>query len=164
VDAELWALELDRERVSMIENFSKWCQDTGIEIVDSVQKPTIVIFRLKLNRPALSSLLDMRDVRQVDLPPRYQLELNLLHPNIEEIGSVPTPPDESPGVVVLDSGLATAHPLLESAVGDSQSFIEGKDATDANEHGTLVGGLALYGDIEECLSAKSFAPQLKGCW
>jgi hypothetical protein len=63
---------------------------------------------------------------------------------------------------VLDSGIAGGHPLIRSALGDAQGFLlPDKHAHDDNGHGTLVAGIALYGDVEECAQAKEFVPQLR---
>jgi hypothetical protein len=107
-------------------------------------------------------LLQMRDVRQVDLPPRYQLDLGVLRFDIAQIPAVPQPSTGAPGVVVLDSGVATNHPLLGPAVGDAQGFIDGDEtAHDSDGHGSAVAGLCLYGDVEACVGAKSFIPALR---
>lgn len=66
-----------------------------------------------------------------------------------------------PAIAVLDSGLATGHPLLASAIGETASFLPGESEDDENGHGTLVGGLALYGDLETCLRERRFVPSLR---
>jgi hypothetical protein len=77
-----------------------------------------------------------------------------------EIGIIPGPPTGAPVLGILDSGLATNHPLLAPAVADAQSYIEGLPAEDDTGHGTAVAGLALYGDIYDCCQTKSFVPEL----
>ncbi|HYO12681.1 MAG TPA: S8 family peptidase [Thermoanaerobaculia bacterium] len=64
-------------------------------------------------------------------------------------------------MVVLDSGLVTNHPLLAPAVGDAQSFIPSLGAEDENGHGTMVGGLALYGDLDSLVESRGFVPSLR---
>jgi len=104
----------------------------------------------------------MRDVRQVDLPPRYQLDYFLIRPDVADIEAIPSPADGAPGIVVLDSGIITNHPLLRSAIGDSQSFVSGNESdADTTGHGTAVAGLALYGDVETAVAGRDFTPR---CW
>ncbi len=62
---------------------------------------------------------------------------------------------------MLDSGLATGHPLLAPAVGDAASFLPGHGPDDEHGHGTHVAGLALYGDVQETLESGAFVPELR---
>lgn len=162
LDIELWPLEdQSEERTQLRQAFERWLAQQGIEVVDSVKHPGLSLYRLRCDHGQAESLLHHRDIRAVDLPPRYGLELSLLYTDIQSLPEIPPPPENAPGVVVLDSGLTTGHPLLAPAVGDAQSFLPGKDATDEHGHGTLVAGLALYGDVETVLQDGNPAPQLR---
>ena len=50
--------------------------------------------------------------------------------------------------------------MLAPAVGDSQSFLDGKGADDEHGHGTLVSGIALYDDVADCIQKGHFVPEL----
>lgn len=161
VDVELWPLGKAAEREALINAFETWLKENDIKKKDRVANDSIVLYRLEVNSDQLELLLNHRDVRLVDLPPRFRLDVSLLQTDIQDIADVPAPADDAPGVVVLDSGLATGHPLLKSAVGDSQSFISGKGGDDEHGHGTMVAGKALYGDVAANLEAKQFVPELR---
>lgn len=163
LDVELWPLEdHPEEREQLWAKFEGWLQEQGIERVDAVKNAGLTLYRVRCDHhDQAQALLHHRDIRTVDLPPRYGLELHLLYTDIQNLPEIPAPPENAPGVVVLDSGLTTGHPLLAPAVGDAQSFLPEKDATDENGHGTLVAGLALYGDIETSLRNGDFAPRLR---
>lgn len=67
----------------------------------------------------------------------------------------------------MDSGIVSNHPLLENAVGDEKpiatkdrSKIEEDKPTDDVGHGTRVAGIALYGDVKECIDNKKFTPEI----
>jgi hypothetical protein len=162
LDLELWPIE-DRqdERERLLTTFETWLNESNIEIIDSVRQPGLSLFRVRCNRQQADSILQYRDVRTVDLPPKYGLDLRLLRPDIEDFPEIPHPPENAPGLVILDSGLTTGHPFLAPAVGDSQSFLPGKDATDEHGHGTLVAGLGLYGDIETAIQTGDLTPRLR---
>lgn len=65
-------------------------------------------------------------------------------------------------MTILDSGVAAGHPLLAPAFGDAQSFIPGIEETgDESGHGTHVAGIALYGDVEQCMQARTFIPTIR---
>ena len=161
IDAELWPLarggEAERQRAA----FETWVGEGGGEVLDAVRQPHLTLYRIRCARPLAEDLLRHRDVRTVDLPPRIGLEQALVRTDIQELEETPSPPNDAPGIVVLDSGLAAGHPVLASAVGDSQSFLSGADATDDHGHGTAVSGIALYGDVTECLRDRRFTPELR---
>ncbi|WP_206922650.1 S8 family peptidase [Alicyclobacillus suci] len=161
VDAELWAIESWQERNQMLRYFEQWCLSHNIEKIDRLNQDAIVMYRLKVTADSLAKLLNLRDVRMVDLPPSYQLELSMVHTSISHLPQITSPSDDAPGIVVLDDGVVSSHPLLESAFGDGQSFIAGADSADYGEHGTKVAGFALYGDLTQCLEQGQLTPRLR---
>jgi hypothetical protein len=152
LDIELWPIE-DRQdnREKSWTAFGTWLNESNIGLIDSVKQPGLSLFRVICNLEQANDILQHRDVRTVDLPPKYGLDLSFLHSDIQDFPEIPPPNENAPGLVILDSGLATGHPLIAPAVGDSQSFLPGKDATDEHGHGTLVAGRGLYGDIETAI-------------
>lgn len=162
LDIELWPLE-DRqdERTRLWQTFEIWLTEHGIEKLDSVKHSGLTLYRVRCDHSHAERLLHHRDVRTVDLPPRYGLQLQLFQTDIQNLPEVQPPPENAPGIVILDSGLTTGHPLLASAVGDAQSYLPGKDATDEHGHGTHVAGLALYGDVEVAIRERRLVPGLR---
>ncbi len=161
LDVELWPLEDNNpDRIREKEKFEQWLAEQNIEKKDSVSQPGLILFRVGCNSSQAELLLRHRDIRSVDLPPDFGLERALAGTDIQNISPVPAPDQQASGIVVLDSGITTNHPLLESAVGDAQSFIPGEGAQDENGHGTHVAGLALYSDFERSLKTKEFIPTL----
>nr|VFK78464.1 MAG: Subtilase family protein [Candidatus Kentron sp. SD] len=162
LDVELWPLEDSRERDQEWAVFEDWLTRQGIEKKDQVKQPGLTLYRVKCDaNQAEQLLLRHRDVRSVDLPPSFGLERSVVFQDIQEFPDITDPGERAPGVVVLDSGLVTGHPLLAAAVGDAQSFLPGEEAADENGHGTHVAGLALYGDFERSLRSGEFVPTLR---
>ncbi len=161
LDVELWPLGRRDERAAMISAFNAWVEEEGSEVLDRINAEDFVAYRLRLFRKHAESLLRHRDVRTADLPPRLGLELGIMQLDIHEVGQS-APPGEAPLVAVLDSGIAEGHPLLAPALGDAQGFLlPDKASHDDDGHGTVVAGIALYGDVEACAQAKEFIPQLR---
>ena len=160
IDVELWPLahanEMDRLRAA----FKRWLKKNDGVVVDYVAQPYLSLYRCEGSHSLVDKLLRHRDVRLVDLPPRVALDPSLRYRSIQDLNEVPAPPAGSPGVVVLDSGIASGHPVLASAIGDSQSFLSGRSAADDHGHGTEVAGIALYGDVANCLEENRFIPEL----
>lgn len=161
LDAELWPLEdSPRARQQAWETFENWLAMQSITKLDQIKKPELTLYRVRSTLTQANMLLNHRDVRTLDLPPSFALERSLLHQDIQQLPQIAAPDPQAPSVVVLDSGVASAHPLLQAALGEARSFVPGEGAHDENGHGTHVAGLALYGDVETCLKAGKFVPSL----
>ncbi|MDO6445447.1 S8 family peptidase [Colwellia sp. 1_MG-2023] len=163
LDVELWPVGEtgSGERNNLIADFEAWLNSSNIQKLDKVNRDSLVMFRLIVNSDHAESLLNHKDIRQVDLPPRTGIEfsqlnidVNALPPQLNEL------PDDASKICVLDSGINANHILLQGAVGDSQSFISGEDATDTVGHGTAVAGVALFGDLEERIEANEWTREL----
>lgn len=162
IDVELWPLEDNhQERDQEWAKFEEWLTQQSIEKKDQVKQPGLTLYRVLCNPAQADQLLRHRDVRSVDLPPSFGLKRSVVFQDIQNFPEIIDPGEEAPGIVVLDSGLATGHPLLGAAVGEAQSFLPGEGSHDENGHGTHVAGLALYGDFERSLRDGTFVPSLR---
>ena len=164
LDIELWPQERQDKRQAMIHSFLEWMGNLGIERLDALQQPSLVMLRVRCNRDQAEQLLRHRDVRTVDLPPRLGVAVELLVTDINQFSAIDPPPTDTPAVAVLDSGLTPGHPLLGTAVGDAQGYLEphrSANDTDPHWHGTFVAGLALYGDVQRAIQQRQFVPQLR---
>jgi len=61
--------------------------------------------------------------------------------------AIHSPNADAPAIVILDTGIATRHPLLRSAILSADSVIpENASPEDTHGHGTQVSGVALHGE------------------
>ena len=160
IDVELFPLTQADESDRLRQAFEAWVDGRG-DILDAVRQPHLSLYRIRCLRQLAQDLLRYRDVRTVDLPPRVGLERALVLAPVPSPTEIARPSDEAPGIVVLDSGLTTGHPVLAPAVGDAQSFLPGVTETDDHGHGTSVAGIALYDNVAECLGTRGFVPELR---
>lgn len=162
VDVELWPLAKPAERTALCNAFDAFLQDNAMERLDRLDRPSLLVYRVRATQQGLDALLAHRDVRLVDLPPSYGLETELLTFDINELPPIGQPANGATTVAVLDSGVTTGHPVLAPAVGEAAGFVPpSKRAGDDSGHGTRVAGLALYGDVEACVRSKRFVPELR---
>jgi len=162
LDVELWPLELPPDRERMREQFERWLAESESQILDQINWPGLVMYRVRDVRGVLAALLRHRDVRTVDLPPRVGLDPEFLTIELSDIPPPPAPPDGAPLVGVLDTGIVAGHPLLGPAVGEAAGFIPpGRHAVDEDGHGTHVAGIGLYSDVADCLAKRKFVPELR---
>lgn len=162
LDVELWPMENPRERTGILEVFIGWAEAQGFVVSDQLSRPSLILVRLRANATNANLLLNHRDIRTVDLPPRMGLAFELLTADVNQFPQVPAPSEDAPRIAVLDSGITAGHPLLSAAIGDAQGFVAPtREAADMAGHGTFVAGLALYGDVAEQIRSGQFIPQLQ---
>lgn len=162
LDVELWPQEMPARRQSTLESFLAFARENGAEILDQVNTPSLLMVRLRCNRDTAEQILRYRDVRTVDLPPRWGLAIGTVATDVNRF-PLPEPPGaDAPRMAVLDAGLVTGQPLIAPAVGHAQGYVlPHRSPDDADPwHGTSVAGLALYGDIEAAIAAGEFTPSL----
>jgi hypothetical protein len=149
VDVELWPVDSAPARNASADSFRNAIRERGIVPQDAVLGRNAVVFRVAVNREGLEWLLNYRDVRAVDLPPRWELTQSDAEAYFAALKPI-TPVDGSaPAVAVLDTGVVGGHPLIAPALGDAQSFYSARPtpADDDHGHGTFVAALAAFGDI-----------------
>jgi hypothetical protein len=102
------------------------------------------VAELRVAKDTPTLFLEMRAVEQADWA------ANLA-------GRITPPSAVAPAVCLLDSGATQAHPLIAPGLdpGDQHSYDAAWGVGDGahwNGHGTLMSGVALYGDLEAALS------------
>ncbi len=163
LDVELWPIEATYHplRIKLYESFEQWLNKNNIIRHDRVNRDSLLMYRLEVNTAQTDLLFNHRDVRKIDLPPHTGVNYQQLNLDINQIPlNVPSPSFDSPKVCILDSGINTNHPLLKNAIGESISFIPGKEPFDEVGHGTAVAGIALYGDLEKCQASNIWEPTI----
>ena len=158
LDVELWRMEISRLN-DALKGIRKFLDERGGEVTDQIITRSFCLMRVKIDEGIVHELLSFPEVSCVDRPPRPNYfrpgELRISLSEIDT-GSPPDPGD--PAIIVLDSGILSGHPLLKKGVGDTISLFSEYDGTDDVGHGTMVAGVALYGDIKECVDTKRFHP------
>ncbi|MGD8719766.1 MAG: S8 family peptidase [Candidatus Zixiibacteriota bacterium] len=162
VDLELWhpgsterAVNALRE-VELIINYEK---EEGELVLDSFTGQSIIFAKVSVRGSKLSHLLDTDAVAEIDLPPIpvfYPFEASLETPR--DFPTPPSPPEDGPKVCIIDSGIIANHPLLSANVGHEEAILTRTvSPADANGHGTMVAGLAVFGDVRRCYEKRDFS-------
>ena len=163
LDLEIWpfGLEHSPDRLQMMQRFEGWLTSQNIQRISRVNRDSLVLYRVEVNREQADLLLEHRDVRLVDLPPRNGITYQQMDVPLERLPEMlPAPSAEAPRVCILDSGINSNHPLLRSSVAEAESFIAGEEPEDEAGHGTAVAGIILYGDLEKCLVSNHWKPDV----
>lgn len=162
LDIGLWHLgkEYKGQILSWKDNIDEILKDDGGGITDFYLGRAFFIIRAKVPSPILNDILNLRQVTKVDRPPKTVIDLaKLKRISLDEIGEILPPEDDAPGILIIDSGIMSGHPLLRIAIGDAQSYLDGKSPIDEDGHGTAVAGIALYGDLQN-FEEMEFNPEL----
>lgn len=162
LDVELWPHYVMNHpaRIRLVTGFEKWLEEAGIQTVHKLNYDSLVMYRVEATQAQADLLLNHSDVRLVDRIPQTGITYAQLNRDIAELpGNIPQPALDAARVCILDSGINTNHPLLRSAIAESESFVEGQDEFDEVGHGTAVAGIALYGDVEACDRSNYWRPE-----
>jgi Subtilase family len=148
------------------ETLKYFSSDTApVRMSDSYVGEYLCIARIKVTYEVLEFLLELETVKEIDRPPQPAFERNAdYNLPISSFPEVVSPPKDSCGILVIDSGVKRGHPLIAPVLGEAEVFPDTKrefikgGSDDVNGHGTSVAGIAIYGDVEHCIKQLSFDP------
>lgn len=166
LDVEVWHRGTRDLAIGSLQELREVLQtDTRVEgaVLDHFVGDHLCLARVRVSGRLLSTLLDSDAVAEADLPPIPEL-------NAAEVGDatprnfppVPPPRPDGPRLCIVDSGLAAGHALLAPNVAAVSSEMSSTTSpADEHGHGTMVGGLAVFGDIRACYSSGVFASPIR---
>jgi hypothetical protein len=175
IDESVTRLLTDPSRVLRLD-VSCWCPDdsdaaqrrfnevrsavvtAGGRVLDSVLRweAGLSLIRAELPSPAVHELAEIDRVRRIVALPQPRLTLpEVVRATPSDLPQVLSPESDSPVLGVVDSGIASSHPLLAPAVLEAEWVGGLGDGGDPIGHGTLVASLALYGSLEESLATSA---------
>ncbi|MEH1839910.1 MAG: S8 family peptidase [Nostoc sp.] len=170
LDLELWHTGNRKEMRKYLDDIADVLESltsatAPMRMSDSYIGDYLCIARIKVTDEILNLLLLEEIVKEIDRPPQPAFETtadyNLPISNFPEI--VP-PPEDNCGILVIDSGVPRGHPLIAPVLGEAEVFPDAKRKViqggpdDVHGHGTSVAGIAIYGNVENCIKQRSFDP------
>ncbi len=113
------------------------------------EQPAFLLVRASIVETTLSALLELPAVERVRVPSSpYLSPTDWIGQSA--LDAVEQPPIRSGVVGVIDDGVQKGHPLLQGLV-DTFEIPSGRVWAPSTTHGTMVAGLAAYGDFEQAL-------------
>ncbi len=160
IDIELWRMTDAKNNTNFIEELKKAYPDQlKFRITDQLITKSFVLLRVKLTRSVFDKIIELKEIARADRPsmPTFN-PADLKNINLSEI-QTNSPDENAVGILIIDSGIISNHPLLEKCIGGEENFQNGEAAKqDTVGHGTAIAGCAAYGDIEKSIADKLFAP------
>ena len=162
VDVELWhrgTSDLARAGLAELKAAVQSSGDQNERVCDTFVGQLLCLARITVKGSTLGKLLDLDIVSEVELPVQPSLDVQQVRRTTErEFPEPPQPPVGGPSVCVVDSGTTTNHPLIANNVGHAESILtDTTTAADEHGHGTMVGGLAVFGSVRGCYADGTFA-------
>jgi len=160
IDIELWKMGNPQKNEDFITELKTTYSDLSIfRITDKLVTKSFVLLRVKLNGKIFNEIIELKEIARADRPsiPAFNpFEYRSIDISEMEMNA----PDENvAGILIIDSGIISNHPLLEKCVGGEENFQTGEnEIQDTTGHGTAVAGCAAYGDLEKCIEDKFFDP------
>lgn len=128
-------------------------------ILDQFVGQWVCLARISVKGLRLRQLLSLDIIAEIELPPIPLLDAFVAaRATKRDFPTPPKPAADAPRVCILDSGITAGHPLLANNVGHEEAILTTQTtAADAHGHGTMVGGLAVFGNIRACYERGIFA-------
>lgn len=162
LDIEIWYPANRTEANALLQEVRTLIDDDradGERLCDSFVGELLCLARVHVRGSKLARLLELDCIAEVDVP--LQPVFNAYAASTATPRDFPTPPRppiDGPRVCVVDSGIASNHPLLASNVGHAEAILTDTETpADENGHGTMVAGLAVFGDVRASYNAGRFA-------
>ena len=160
VDVELWRMldpKINKKFIDQLK--ANYSEQISFRITDQLITKSFVLLRVKLSKEIFDEVIQLKEIARIDRPPMVQFNpFEAINPDVTDI-DFSAPDDSATGILIIDSGIISNHPMLEKCVGGTENFQAREDQThDTVGHGTAVAGCAVYGDVGQSLVNKRFAP------
>ncbi len=162
LDVELWhpgTTESARANLNELRQLLRSDRSGDGRLLDSFVGNSLLLAKVSVTGAMLSQLLDVDVVAEIELPPVAHFDpIRAAHITPRDFPDPPRPPANGPRVCILDSGITSKHPLLAANVGREEAILTNQTSpADRHGHGTMVGGLAVFGDVRACYENGGFS-------
>ncbi len=115
----------------------------------------LILARVYIPADAVLALAELDTIAVIDVLPRPTLTVPQLYARDPvTLPAMPAPRDGAPLVGLIDSGVASAHPLVGPAVAATESLSPAiTDGEDRCGHGTMVAGRILHGRVDQAIAS-----------
>ncbi len=145
VDAEAWPSPSRQEAERRLRNLRTVVERFDGEELAHDARPRFTVLRARLSGEGVLALLEQAVVERIRTPPTPYLEpSDWMARGLEDLEYRF---EDGEPIEVIDDAIA-AHPLLDGTVRSRRSFPAAHSWAQPSRHGTMVAGLAAYGEFE----------------
>ena len=160
IDVELWHPG-DQERIRRVIDDIRSALPENARVLDQYVGRSVCLLRVRLDATSLAALLEVDWVKEADRRPEPAYEtLDLETIRVDELAIGEIEAEDAIGVVIVDLGIRSGHPILRPIVASMTVYVEGVDEANPPGHGTWVAGIAGYGDVGAAVAARQFGPKV----
>ncbi len=153
VDAVAWPSPTPQEAQRRLRNIRRVLAFYGGQEIASDARARFTVLRARLSGEGVEGLLHLPVVEKVRTPPIPFIEPSDWWGRTADDVEVIEEPAEP--IAIIDDGIADGHPLLAGAVASRRAFPPGYAWSAIGSHGTMVAGLAAFGDFEGPLRSQA---------
>lgn len=125
----------------------------GSQVIDVDERPRFTVVRALVSIERLNELLELGVVERIRTPPIPFLDpADWVSLTEEDLAGATV--GAAPPIGVLDDAPQSAHPLLAPVVQAEEAFPAGYAWQQRGVHGSMVSGLAAFGDLEAALQTR----------
>lgn len=166
VDVELWhrgTRDLAETSLQELRNLLRTSQNVNNQVLDHFVGENLCLARVRVNGEFLSKLLDLSVVAEVEIPPQPVLNtVEVQRLTARDFPPITPPRLDGPKVCIVDSGIASNHPLLARNVAESAAVMSSAGTpADEHGHGTMVAGLSVFGNVRACYTSGKFSSPIR---
>ena len=159
IDVDLWHPGTRDGARKVLQDIRRICQDRGGRVTDDLHTTSLVLARISADRALTERLLELDIVAQVNLPPQLPEAYPGLFRTVSPLPPSAAPDGDEPTIGVIDSGVIAGHSLLRGWILDELDLSDEGTIVDRHGHGTQVAGLAVYGDVANCIETGRWEPR-----
>jgi hypothetical protein len=161
VDLELWhpgGSEGAKRALDEVIQLIHSEQVEGERVLDTFLGQFIILVKVAIKGSKLDLLLELNVVAEIDFPPQPVFDpIEASRVTARDFIVPIHPPESGPRLCIIDSGITSNHPLLANSVGHEEAILtQASSPADTNGHGTMVAGLAVFGDVRSCYESGQF--------
>jgi hypothetical protein len=165
VDLELWyrgTAELTQQSLDEVRRLVRQAPLPDERVRDQFVGDMLCLAKVSVRGLKLSQLLDLDAVAEIELPPAAVFDVTTANRvTSRQFPPPPRPPEDGPKVCVVDSGIVPQHPLIANNVGHYDSILTATSSgADECGHGTMVAGIAVFGDVRAAYEAGQFESEV----
>ncbi len=157
IDIECWHPGDPEQARDWIDEVRQGIASAGGRVADTLINDSVrlLLLRAYVPRDSVIDIAELDVIARMDVLPQPVLPMPTLYSlSADELGEVMAPDDRSAIVGLIDSGVASGHPLIGTAVLASDAIGTGiEEDQDQHGHGTMVASLLLYGDLQEAIAS-----------